>query len=160
MDDFNASNQGLLARLLRDPVQLRRRSSVAAVVLAALSGLAGSGWLLNGVASAFLTAFVWLLVPAVAAGIGIGDAFFLRHGIGGRRIAATTIAAVLVATLSCVILAIINTSEDGAVLAKGMLYALLVVGVVLALAAFIAFAVGKSERYLSRRIQDVDDTGW
>lgn len=160
MDDLSTPNRSLLSRLLRDPVKLRRRSRVAAVVLAGLSGLAGSGWLLSSVLSDTLTAIVWLLVPAVAAGIGIGDAFFLRHGIGGRRIALTAIAGVLAATLSCAILASISTSEDGAALVRGLLYGLLVVGMIATLAAFIAMAAGKSERYLSKRIQNVDDTGW
>ncbi len=160
MDDFSTSNRSFLSRLLHDPVKLRRRSRVLAVCLAVLSGLAGSGWLLSSVLSDFLTAFVWLLVPVAAAGIGIGDAFFLRHGIGGRRIALSAIAGVFAATLSCAILASISTSEDGAALIQGMLYGLLVVGMIAALAAFIALAAGKSERYLSKRIQDVDDTGW
>lgn len=160
MDDFEVSNRSLLARLLRDPVRLRRRSRVVALVLAVFSGLAGSGWLLSSVVSDVLTAIVWLLVPAAAAGIGIGDAFFLRHGVGGRRIALTLIAGVLAATLSCAILATISTSDQGAAPVRGLLYGLLVLGVIAFLAAFIATAAGKSERYLSKRIQNVDDTGW
>ena len=40
-----------------------------------------------------------------AVGVGIGDAFFLRHGIGQRRVLVTLVSSTLVAAVSCAVLA-------------------------------------------------------
>lgn len=107
-----------------------------------------------------MTAILWLLVPVAAAGIGIGDAFFLRHGIGDRRVAWTLLLGFLVAMSSCVILAAITTSGEGFQIVPAAMYFLLVLGMIGVLGSGIAIAAGKAGGYLSRRIQDVDDSGW
>lgn len=160
MDDPRHGPPSFVSRLLQDPVKLRRRSRIAALGVALLSGIAGSGVLASGPLSSALTALAWLLVPVVAAGIGAGDAFFLRHGVGDRRVAWTLLLGFVVALTSCVVLAVINTSDTGRSVLAGALYFLLVIGIIGVLSAGIAIAVGKAGGYLSRRIQDVDDTNW
>jgi hypothetical protein len=129
-------------------------------VVATLAALAGSGWLGSGTVSSSLTALVWLMVPLVAIGIGLGDAFFLRHGVGERRVAWTALLGLVIAIAGCAVLAVINTSDDGSVWIRGALYFLLVAGTIAVLASGIAIAAGRGTGYLSRRINDVDDTGW
>ena len=160
MDDAQHQPPSLLSRLLQDPVKLRRRARVGAVVVALLSGIAGSGVLGSGALSASLTGLAWLLVPVVAVGIGMGDAFFLRHGVGDRRVAWTLLLGFVIAVSSCVILAVANASDSAWSVLSGTLYFLLVIGVVGVLSAGIAIAAGKAGGYLSRRIQSVDDTHW
>lgn len=160
MDDTRHESPSLVSRLLQDPVKLRRRCRIAALGVALLAGLAGSGVLGSGSLSAALMALTWLLVPVVAAGNGSGDAFFLRHGVGDRRVAWTLLLGFLVALTSCVVLAVINTSGTGGSVLAGGLHFLLVLGIIGVLSAGIAIAVGKAGGYLSRRIQDVDDTNW
>lgn len=161
MSDFSPESSSLVARLLRDPVRLRRRSWLLACLVGVLGALAGSGW--SGVesVSSVLMALAWLLVPLVAAGIGLGDAFFLQHGLGQRRILLTLVGASLVAVASCVVLAVVTgaeTSEE--MLLSAALYWLLIMAVVIWLAAFVGLGVGRGGGYLSRKIQNVDDTGW
>jgi hypothetical protein len=131
-----------------------------AVVVAALSAVAGGGWIGSGTLSGSLTALVWLLVPLVAVGIGMGDAFFLRYGIGERRVALSGLIGLIVAVTGCAVLAVINTSGDGSSWLAGALYFLLVAGTIAVLSSGIAIAAGRGSGYLSRRIQDVDDAGW
>lgn len=149
-----------MSRVLRDPVRLRRRSWLAALLVSVGGGVAGSGWSAVESFAGALMALVWLLVPAVAAGIGIGDAFFLRHGIGQRRVTLTLTVSTLVAVLSCVVLAAVSGSEDPQELLSGALYLLLTLAVISCLGAVIGLGVGRSAGYLSRRIGDVDDRGW
>lgn len=133
---------------------------MAAVGVSAIAALAGSGWLSSDPLAGALTAIAWLCVPFVAAGIGMGDAFFLRHGVGTRRVALTGLLGFLVSILGCVTLAVINTGDDGNELLSGALYFILVAGVIAMLSTGIAIAVGRASGYLSRQIQDVDDRGW
>ncbi len=149
-----------MSRVLRDPVRLRRRSWLAALVVSLGGGLAGSSWAAVEPFAGLLMVFVWLLVPVVAAGIGIGDAFFLRHGIGQRRVTLTLLLSTLVALVSCVALAAVSGAESEQVLLSGALYALLTLAVISWLGAAIGLGAGRSGGYLSRKIQDVDDTGW
>lgn len=160
MSDFDTGSGSFLARLVQNPVRLRTRSRVLALALALVSGVAGGGLLGSGALPSILTAVVWLLVPVAAAGIGIGDAFFLRHGIGDRRVAWTALLGFLVALSSCVVLAVIVNASDSNQFVVGGLYVLLVLGMTGVLASGIAIAAGKAGGYLSRKIQDVDDTGW
>lgn len=154
------NSASLLSRLMNDPVKLRRRSRFLAIVVALATAVAGSGWLPSSTAAAVLTAFAWLFVPVAAAGIGVGDAFFLRHGIGERRVALTALLGVVFAIVACAVLALVATGDDGRPILSGALYFLLVVAVIGVLSAVLAVAVGRGAGYLSRRIQDVDDTGW
>lgn len=160
MNDHLPGNSSLLSRLVQNPVRLRARSRVLALLLALVSGAAGSGLLGSGVLPSMMTAILWLMVPVAAAGIGIGDAFFLRHGVGHRRVAWTALLGFLVAMSSCVILAAISNSGEGFQLVPGALYFMLVLGMIGVLGSGIAIASGKAGGYLSRRIQDVDDSGW
>lgn len=105
-------------------------------------------------------ACAWLLVPVTAAGIGMGDAFFLRHGIGRRRVLLTLIVSTLIAVVSCVFLAALSGTENRHALVSGVLYFLLTLAVIGWLASAVGLAVGRSGDYLSRRIQNVDDRGW
>lgn len=149
-----------LSRLTQDPVRLRRWARIAAVLVGAVGGLAGSGWNAVGGFAGVLMAGVWLLVPLVATGIGIGDAFFLRHGTGRRRVGLTLAASTLVAVMSCATLAAVSGAENEQPLLSGILYFFLTAAVINWLAASIGIAVGRSEGYLSRKIQNVDDRGW
>lgn len=160
MSDDRPDSPSLLNRLLQNPAVLRRRSRVVAVVVATLAAVAGGGWLESGVLSSGLTALVWLFVPVVAVGIGMGDAFFLRYGVGERRVALTALLGLVTAVTGCAVLAVINTPGSGGSWLAGTLYFLLVVGTIALLASGIAIAAGRGSGYLSRRIKDVDDTGW
>jgi len=160
VSDGRTESASFLTRLLQNPATLRRRSRLAAVVVAALAAVAGGGWISSGALSGSLTAIVWLLVPLVAVGIGIGDAFFLRYGIGERRVAVTALLGLVVAIAGCAVLAVINTSGERSSWLAAVLYFLLVAGTIAVLASGIAIAAGRGSGYLSRRIQDVDDTGW
>ena len=156
--DFGAPS--LMSRMLRDPVRLRRRSWLVALAVSVGAGVAGSGWSAVASFAGILMALVWLLVPAVATGIGIGDAFFLRHGIGQRRVMLMLTVSTLAAVLSCVVLAAVAGSEDQQELLSGALYALLTLAVISWLGSVIGLGTGRGRGYLSRRIQDVDDRGW
>lgn len=160
MKEPEFESPSLISRVLRDPVRLRRRSWLAALAVSLGGGVAGSGW--AGVESfaGILMALVWLLVPVVATGIGMGDAFFLQHGIGQRRVTITLALSTLAALVSCVVLAAVSGSENQHELLSGALYLLLTLAVIIWLAAVIGLGVGRSGGYLSRRIQNVDDRGW
>jgi len=160
VSDFEPSSGSFFRRLLRDPIKLRRRSWGLAIVSALCGGVAGSGWLESGPLSAFLMALAWILAPVAASGIGVGDAFFVRHGIGQRRVVLTMLGATQVALASCVVLAVISDAEQEYVVLSGILYFCLTLAVILWLAGLISLGIGRGESYLSRRIQDVDDTGW
>jgi hypothetical protein len=150
----------LISRVLRDPVRLRRGAWLAALAVSLGGGVAGSGWTAVGSFAAILMALVWLLVPVVATGIGMGDAFFLRHGIGQRRVTIRLVLSTVAALVICVVLAVVSGPENQQELLSGALYLLLTLAVISWLAAVIGLGVGRSDGYLSRRIQNVDDRGW
>lgn len=160
MEDPEFESPSLTARALRDPVRLRCWSWLAALVVSLGGGVAGSGWDAVDVIDGPLMALVWLVAPVVAAGIGIGDAFFLRHGVGQRRAMVTMTLSTLVAVLSCVVLAAISGVEERPVLLSGALYLALTLAVIGWLAAGIGLGVGRGTGYLARKIQNVDDRGW
>lgn len=153
-------SRSLVSRLVSDPVSLRRRSRIGALAVGLVGGLAGSGWLLSGTASSALMALAWLFAPFVAAGIGIGDAFFLRHGVGQRRVMLTLVASILAGLTSCLVLAALSGDEDSRLLFAGLLYFVLIIAVIAGLASIVGIGIGRGEGYLSRKVQDVDDTGW
>lgn len=160
MEDPEFESPSLMSRALRDPVRLRRGSWIAALIVSLGGGVAGSGWEAVDSIDGPLMALVWLLAPAVAAGIGIGDAFFLRHGVGQRRATITLTLSTLAAVLSCVVLAVVSGFENRPLLLSGALYFTLTLAVISWLATGIGLGVGRGTGYLSRRIQNVDDRGW
>ncbi|CAN5262109.1 MAG: hypothetical protein H0V47_01125 [Chloroflexia bacterium] len=160
MKEPEFTSPSLISRVLRDPVRLRRGAWLAALAVSLGGGVAGSGWAAVGSFAAILMALVWLLVPVVATGIGMGDAFFLRHGIGQRRVTIMLVLSTVAALVSCVVLAVASRPESQQELLSGALYLLLTLAVISWLAAVIGLGVGRSDGYLSRRIQNVDDRGW
>jgi hypothetical protein len=159
MDERPESRTGLVARLAADPLRLRRWSWRALLVMVVL---VVAGRILSGFAGGMLTALTWICAPFVAFGIGIGDAFFVRHGRGTRRILLQMIGSVVTALTSCVILAgISNTSGSSSRdLVGAALYALLHIGIVAGLAALIALGIGRGEDYVSRRIDRMSREDW
>jgi hypothetical protein len=157
-DEFESPS--LISRLLRDPVKLRRNARILSILVALVAAIAGSGWLTSSVLASTLTALAWLFVPVMAAGIGTGDAFFLRHGVGERRVALTALLGVVFAIFACALLAVIGTADESTPLLAGALHFVLVIAVIGVLASILAVAIGRGGGYLSRRIQDVDDAGW
>lgn len=160
MKEPDFESPALIARLLRDPVRLRRRAWLAALLVSLTGGIAGSGWNPVDDVAGILIACAWLLVPAAAAGIGMGDAFFLRHGIGRRRVLVTLAVSTLVAAVSCALLAAVVGAESGRELLSATLYFGLILAVISWLGSAVGLAVGRSGDYLSRKIQNVDDRGW
>ncbi|CAN5507502.1 hypothetical protein BH20CHL1_BH20CHL1_08170 [soil metagenome] len=160
MKEPEFTSPSLISRVLRDPVRLRRGAWLAALAVSLGGGVAGSGWAAVGSFAAILMALVWLLVPVVATGIGMGDAFFLRHGIGQRRVTIMLVLSTVAALVICVVLAVVSRPENQQELLSGALYLLLTLAVISWLAAVIGLGVGRSDGYLSRRIQNVDDRGW
>jgi hypothetical protein len=159
MDEGFRSPSGLFARIVSDPIRLRRWSWLALLVAV---GLVAGGQLISGLVGGLLTALAWIVAPAVALGIGVGDAFFVRHGHGKRRIALSILVSVFTALISCVILAGISDSsgtwaQDLVVTALSMLF---YGGIVVGLAGLIAFGIGRGEDYVSRRIDRMSHEDW
>jgi hypothetical protein len=149
-----------LARLLSDPVRLRRASRIGLLLTASLASLA---WALEpGPLRSLLVAVGWIFVPIVAAGLGLGDAFFIEHGRGTRRAILAIVAGTVVMLAGCGLLASIDTTD--ATTARralaGIVYGLFYGAVILVLGAFIALLIGRGSGYVSRKIQEVDDDGW
>jgi hypothetical protein len=145
--------------LISDPLQLRRWSWLALLVLVLLTV---ASRLLAGFTGGMLTALTWICAPIVAFGIGVGDAFFLRHGRGARRILLSILGSVFTVLTSCVILAVISDSSTSWMLdlVIAALYALLYAGIVIGLAGLIAFGIGRGEDYVSRRIDRMSREDW
>lgn len=159
MDEAPSERDGWIARLAADPIRLRKWSWIALVVLALLIA---AGRLLSGLAGGMLTALAWACVPIVALGIGVGDAFFVRHGRGSRRLILTVLAGIAVSLASCVMLAIASDSAstrvgDGIITA---LYVVLYIGIVVGLAGLIALGIRRGEDYVSRRIDRMSREDW
>ena len=159
MDDNPANRPGFIARLTADPLRLRRWSRFA---LAGLVVLVIASRLLSGFSGGMLTAFVWICVPFVAFGIGVGDAFFVRHGRGMRRILASILVSIFTALTSCVILASISDPSTSSLrdLLDASLYAVLYAGIVVGLAGVIAMGIGRGEDYVARRIDRMSREDW
>ena len=159
MDNSPDSRPGLIARLVADPLRLRRGSWLA---LLALVVLVVAGQLLSGFTGGMLTALTWVCAPIVAAGIGVGDAFFVRHDRGMRRIRLSILVSVFTVLTSCVILAGISDSSRSWTqdLVVAALYALFYTGIVVGLAGLIARGIGRGEDYVSRRIDRMSGEDW
>ena len=159
MNESPDSRPGLIARLAADPIRLRRWSWLA---LLALVVLVIAGQVLSGFTGGMLTALTWVCAPIVAAGIGVGDAFFVRHGRGMRRILLSILGSVFTFLTSCVILAGISDSSRSWTqdLVVAALYALLYAGIVVGLAGLIALGIGRGEDYVSRRIDRMSSEDW
>ena len=159
MDDNSHSRPGLIARLAADPIRLRRGSWLALLILILLVVASRS---LSGFAGGMLTALTWICAPFVAFGIGVGDAFFVRHSRGMRRIILSILGSVFMVLTSCVILAGISDSSESWThdLVVAALYALLYAGIVIGLAGLIALGIGRGEDYVSRRIDRMSREDW
>jgi peptidoglycan/LPS O-acetylase OafA/YrhL len=159
MDEQSETRPGIIARLADDPIRLRRWSWLA---LLALVLLVVAGQLLSGFSGGMLTALTWICAPFVAFGVGVGDAFFVRHGRGMRRILLSILGSVFTVLTSCVILASISDSSRSWThdLVVAALYALLYAGIVVGLAGLIALGIGRGEDYVSRRIDRMSREDW
>jgi hypothetical protein len=158
--DAAAPRPSRLARLTDDPARLRRRAWLATGLVAVIGGVgyaAGfGGW------ARWTVALTWLALPFLALAIALGEAFFVRHGRGGRRLALTALAGGLVALGACGALAISDEIADSlsSDVVQAVLYALLFAALVGLISALLALGIGRGEGYLSRKIQAVDDEGW
>lgn len=159
MDEQSKSRPGIIARMTADPIRLRRWSWLA---LLALVLLVVAGQLLSGFTGGMLTALTWICAPFVAFGVGVGDAFFVRHGRGMRRIPLSILGSLFTVLTSCVILASISASSRSWThdLVVAALYALLYAGIVIGLAGLIALGIGRGEDYVSRRIDRMSREDW
>lgn len=159
MDEEEESRPGFLTRLAADPLRLRRWSWLA---LATLIAVVIVSRLLSGFAGAMLAALTWIFGPIVALGIGVGDAFFVRHRRAIRRIALTILVSIFAVLTSCVILADISNSSMSPMrdIVVAILYAMLFAGIVIGLAGLIALGIGRGEDYLARRIDHMSGEDW
>lgn len=149
----------LIRRLLDNPLRLRRQ---ALGVLVVATMLAGASRLIDGWLVGFLTAALWIVVLPLALGIAAGDAFLVTYGRGRRRLLLTLVAAVIVALLSCVLLAILSQAsqsrqrDTAGSVAYGVFYGVNVLG----LSAMIALVIGRGGDYMSRRIDAMSNDDW
>lgn len=159
MDDHPERRSGLIARLTSDPIQLRRWSWLALLFVVVL---VIASQLLSGTTGGMLTALTWICAPFLAFGIGVGDAFFVQHGRGTRRILLSILGSVFTVLASCVILAGISGSSTSWTrdLCVATLYVLLYAGIVTGLAGLIALGIGRGEDYVSRRIDRMSREDW
>lgn len=158
--DVIASQTGLLSRLTRDPVRLRRRACWATLGLGLVAALAGAE--LAGGASTLLYGLCWLAALPLALAIGYGDAFFLSYGRGLRRVVLVLVAGIVGLTGSCVVLSTALEAPDSLVgrMLAGLLNAVLLLSVLYALAALLALGLSRGLDYAGRRISQLDDEGW
>ncbi len=159
MTDGFESRSGFFARTVADPIQLRQRSRIALLILIVLVVI---GQLLSGFGAGMLTALTWVCAPVVAFGIGVGDAFFVRHGRQQRRILLSIVLSLLIVLMSCVILAggVNGSSSVQRNIVESSLYGLLYAGIVIGLSGTIALGIGRGEDYVSRRIDQMSDDDW
>jgi hypothetical protein len=148
------------ARLTQNPARLRGRAWLVTVLIAVVGGVGyaagASSW------ARWLVALSWVAMPFLAVAIALGEAFFVRHGRGGRRLALTALAGGLAALGACGALAISGEIADtlSPNVTQAALYALMFAALVGLISAVLALGIGRGEGYLSRRIQAVDDDGW
>jgi hypothetical protein len=146
-----------ITRLTDNPIRLRRNARLALLLLACLLG--ATRFLVGGALASFLFALCWVLLPFVALAIAYGDAFLLRHGVGGRRVLLTLISGVFSALAACVVLSIAGDDAASGV-AGAVGYALLFSALALALSAAFALAFGRSGDYLARRVAKLSEEDW
>lgn len=159
MADERPAGASWIARALQNPPRLRRRGYIG---LAIAAGLMMTSALAGGVAGAFLLAAGWVISPAIAMMIGAGDAFFLQHGRGQRRVMLTVVGAIALAIGTCVALAGLSTDDDTTsyALVQGALLGGFLAGMVLGMAAIIALAVGRGSDYAANRIAEMSEEDW
>ena len=159
INDDSSSRPSFIARALRNPPLLRRRGYIGLGIACLL--LMGSA-LFGGVAGALMLAGGWVISPATAMSIGAGDAFFLQHGRGQRRVLLTLIAAIALAIGTCGFLATLGVDDDTVsyVLVQGALLAGFLASMVLGMAAIIALAVGRGSDYAANRIAKMSEEDW
>jgi hypothetical protein len=160
MQDDDEQSAGLIARLLSDPVRLRRWGVRMLIVVTPLAGFAhGIHW---GNRTGWLVALVWIVMPFIALSIAIGDAFFLQYGRGRKRVTLTLAGSILVALLSCVVLSILaeEARTTGRQIAEGVGYALLYLAFALGLASVLALILGVGRDYVSDRILRMSREDW
>jgi len=159
MDDFSGDRSGFISRVISDPIRLRRYGGLALII--AMLAVAG-GQLLTGLTAGMLTALAWVVAPVIAFGIGVGDAFFVRHGRGKRRILLSILASIIAVLTSCAILAAISDASGTWTqdLVAAALYVLLYAGIVIGLAGLIALGIGRGEDYVSSRIDRMSREDW
>jgi hypothetical protein len=155
-----APGSSRLGRLTANPANLRRRAWLLTGLVALLGGAgyaAGdSTW------ARWAVALSWVAMPFLAVAIALAEAFFVRHGRGGRRLALTALAGGLAAHGACGALATTGGIADSlsSNVSQAIVYALLFVALVGLISAVLALGIGRGENYLSRKIQAVDDDGW
>ncbi len=159
MDDNPERRSGIIAQIVSDPIRLLRWSRIA---LAGLLLLVIVSQLLAGIPGGMLTALTWICAPFVAFGIGVGDAFFVRHGQRRRRILLSILASAFTVLTACVILATISDSSPSRTqdFFVAGLYAVFQAGIVIGLAGLIALGIGRGEDYVSRGIDRMSREDW
>src|SRR5690606_565633 len=151
--------RGILARLLGDPVRVRRPASLAGFALAVVSG--ASYQLLGDGGPALLYGLTWLAMPVEAGVLGYGQAFFVGRGVGVRRALLEVILGLLGALLACVVLSVVDAGDGlASKLVVAGLAGLLYLAVYRGLAGGVALGLGRGLDYAGRRIQELDDEGW
>lgn len=149
----------MLGRLVDDPPAARcwgwRTLAFVLVCVAVAHGLS------DGSVADMTTAVTWIIAPLVALAVGYGEAFFLQHGRGRRRVTLMVIFGVIGTLTSCILLSM-AVGEDSQVgqwvnLAGSMvLYSSVVVG----LAGMLALGIGRGSSYVSRKIDDMRSDDW
>ena len=160
-DSFATTDQqGLLARLTRDPVRLRRRGRWAALALGVVAALASDG--LGGWLPSLLYPLSWLATVPLAIAVGFGDAFFLSHGRGQRRVLLTLLAATLALLAGCAFLSSALASPETGIerTLAAVLYGVLPLAALFLLASLVALGLSRGTDYAGRRISQLDDEGW
>lgn len=149
-----------IARMLSDPARLRRRCALALLALAVGSG--ATRVIDLGTPGSFITALTWVVGPPLALGVAAGDAFFLQHGRGKRRVVLTLAAGVLAALISCALISGVTELSQSAArdAAEAALYGSLYLAVFLTLAAGMALGIGRSGDYLARRVEHLSNDDW
>jgi hypothetical protein len=155
-----APGSSRLRRLTANPANLRRRAWLATGLVALLGGAGYAAG--DRTWARWAVALPWLALPFLALAIALGEAFFVRHGRGGRRLALTALAGGMVGIGACGLLATTDAIADrvSSKLIQATLYALLFAALVGLISAVLALGIGRGEGYLSRKIQAVDDDGW
>jgi formate hydrogenlyase subunit 3/multisubunit Na+/H+ antiporter MnhD subunit len=160
MHDDEEQPIGPIARLLADPIRLRRWGRIALALATPLAGFAHG--IRGGTSTGWLVALVWVVMPFIALAIAVGDAFFLQYGRSRRRVTLTLAAAVGVALASCVVLAIVTeearTTQRQVV--EGVGYAVLYLASTSGLASLIALILGVGREYVSDRIMRMSRDDW
>jgi cytochrome bd-type quinol oxidase subunit 2 len=158
--DGAAPGSSRWGRLTANPANLRRRAWLLTGLVAVLGGIGYAAG--DRTWARWVVALSWVAMPFLAVAIALAEAFFVRHGRGGRRLALTALAGGLAALGACGALAASGEIADSlsSNVSQATVYALLFVALVGLISALLALGIGRGETYLSRKIQAVDDDGW